>query len=144
MLLRFLSMDVGWVFIVNQIIWWVHWEDYVDRWTSLYLRCVYLCVCVRVRACVLCVCVCVCVCACACVWCIYVCVCLYLFVHALAAYVYIIVKLSVYSIWNSTRKILMDCSKLHVTHYVTLLLSIGRSKCQRYSHRLNHCSYIEQ
>ena len=38
----------------------------------------------------------------------------------------------------------MDCSKFHVTHDVMLLLSTDRSECQRYSHRLNNCSCIEQ
>ena len=30
----------------------------------------------------------------------------------------------------------MDCSKLHVTRDMSLLLSTGRSKYQQYSHRL--------
>ena len=58
--------------------------------------------------------------------------------------VYVIIKLLVYSIQKSTHYILMDCGKFYVTRDIMLLLSTGRSECQQYNHRLNHCSCIEQ
>ena len=41
-----------------------------------------------------------------------------------------------YSIWDSTRRILMDYDNFHVMLY----LSIGRSEYQQCNHKLNHCS----
>ena len=48
------------------------------------------------------------------------------------------------NIQDSTYKILMDCDKFHVKCEVMLFLSMDRSICQLYSHRLSHCSYMEQ
>ena len=57
---------------------------------------------------------------------------------------YTIIKLSAYSIRDSTYKSSMDCGKFHMMRYMMLLLSTGKSECQQSSHRLNHCSCIEQ
>ena len=57
---------------------------------------------------------------------------------------YTIVKLLAYSKRHSIHKIPMDCSKLHMMHFVMFLLSIGRSEHQQHSHRLNHCWYMVQ
>ena len=38
-------------------------------------------------------------------------------------------QLSVYSIWDSTCKTLMDCDKFHVTGDLMFLLSTDRSEC---------------
>ena len=53
---------------------------------------------------------------------------------------YIVVELlTYYNDIAGVHEVLMDCGKFHVTHYVTFLLSTGRSEHQQYSHRLNHC-----
>ena len=57
---------------------------------------------------------------------------------------YIITKLSVYSIQDNTHKIPMDCSKLYVMHDILLSLSTGRSECQQYNHKVNHCLCINR
>ena len=50
----------------------------------------------------------------------------------------IIITLSVYSIHNSTCKILIDCNKFNVTHDVIFLLFIGRSEWKRRKSQLLH------
>ena len=48
------------------------------------------------------------------------------------------------SIPSSIHEIPMDCAKFHMMCDVTLLLSTGRSNCQQCSHKVYHCSCIEQ
>ena len=58
-----------------------------------------------------------------------------------AAYIYIIIKLSVYS--NNTRLMPIDCDKFHVTHDVMLFYLQAQVNASN-SHRLNHCLYVHR